>query len=157
MSFQTILLAVALQNWERTSKSSLAARDLARAIALGSGKTLQVLCVYNIPDAGPLQGVPEEVSIRHREEVASRARWDTMTSLEAFVQPLESEGIAVEKILKNGNPRELIVKVAEDIGADLLVIGSHSRRSLIDVMLGGTARQVTSDAPCAVAVASAGP
>ena len=148
---------MALQNWEKTSKSSLAARDLARAVAIGSGERLQVLCVYEIPDAGPLDGLPEEVGIRHREEIASRARRETMTSLEEFVRPLESEGITVEKILKDGNPRQLIVKVAEDTGADLLIIGSHSKRSVIDVTLGGTARQVTSHAPCAVAVATPGP
>ena len=46
-----------------------------------------------------------------------------------------------------GNPRQLIVATAEALGVDCLVIGAHSKRSFIDVLLGGTAAAITPPVP----------
>jgi nucleotide-binding universal stress UspA family protein len=40
--------------------------------------------------------------------------------------------------------------VATEIEADLVVIGSHSKRGFIDIPIGGTARHVSTHASCAV-------
>jgi nucleotide-binding universal stress UspA family protein len=54
--------------------------------------------------------------------------------------------------LRVGNPRQVIVQTALRILADVLIIGSHSRRGIFDIALGGTAQQVSSQAPCPVMI-----
>ena len=56
--------------------------------------------------------------------------------------------------MRAGNPRETIVQVARDIEADVLIIGSHSKRGILDIALGGTAQSVSRRAPCAVVLVS---
>ncbi len=58
------------------------------------------------------------------------------------------------EILQVGNPRETIVQVARDIEADVLIIGSHSKRGILDIALGGTAQSVSRRAPCTVVLVS---
>ena len=45
--YQQILLAVALQHWEEFTSHALAAREVAVALAKGSGARLSVLSVYD--------------------------------------------------------------------------------------------------------------
>ena len=44
----------------------------------------------------------------------------------------------------------------EALGVDLLVIGAHSKRSFLDVLLGGTATAVSRHATCAVVMVQPG-
>jgi nucleotide-binding universal stress UspA family protein len=70
--------------------------------------------------------------------------------MDQYVAPLVSQGLPVAKILRLGSPRHVIVEVASEIEADLLVMGSHSKRGLLDIALGDTARHVSAHAPCTV-------
>ncbi len=45
-------------------------------------------------------------------------------------------------IVQRGNPVEEIIKSAEEIKCDLIVMGTHGQSTLEDVMLGSTARRV---------------
>ena len=56
--------------------------------------------------------------------------------------------------MSRSNPREVIVEAARSVMADLLIIGSHSKRGIIDISLGGTARHITQAAPCTVLMVS---
>ena len=46
------------------------------------------------------------------------------------------------------------MQVATAIQAELLILGSHSQRGLLDIALGGTAQQVSTSAPCLVVLVS---
>ena len=56
MMYTTILLAAALQNWDRYSTHALAAREVAATLAKGASHHLHVLTVYDPPpiDTGNL-------------------------------------------------------------------------------------------------------
>ncbi len=54
-----------------------------------------------------------------------------------------------EQRVEIGVPKREIVRVAEEIGADLIVIGSHGRHGL-QLLLGSTANGVLHQAPCDV-------
>jgi nucleotide-binding universal stress UspA family protein len=71
-----------------------------------------------------------------------------------FIAPLREAGIEVKTILRVGNPREVIVETARSVMADLLIVGSHSKRGILDIALGGTARQITHAAPCTILMVS---
>jgi nucleotide-binding universal stress UspA family protein len=52
--------------------------------------------------------------------------------------------------LEVGDARDVIDRVAEQIGADLVVIGTHGRRGVRRVLLGSVAESVVRSAPCPV-------
>src|SRR5213594_2729041 len=61
MMYTTILLAAALQNWDRYSTHALAAREVAATLAKGASHHLYVLSVYDDPplDTGD---IPAEIA-----------------------------------------------------------------------------------------------
>ena len=153
----TILLAAALQNWERHSVHALAARDVAATVAKGSGNRLQVLSVYEYDAPTYGSGLSLEMAARVREDEMRRADQLMDRRLDEYVAPLKQDGIEVTCLLRTGNPREVIVETALRILADVLIIGSHSKRGIFDLALGGTAQQISRHAPCPVMIVSPKP
>ena len=155
--YQCILLAVALQRWEAFSPHALAAREAAVALAKGTGARLSVLSVYDYdydqPDALTL---PLEEVARYRDAQMARIDEQMAAKMQAFLTDVEAPDLLITPVLKVGNPRQLIVATAEALGVDLLVIGTHSKRSFLDVLLGGTATAVSRHAPCAVVMVQPG-
>jgi nucleotide-binding universal stress UspA family protein len=76
--------------------------------------------------------------------------------MQAFLAGAPTHETPITPLLKVGHPRQLIVATAEALGVDLLVIGAHSKRSFLDVLLGGTATAVSRHAPCAVVMVQPG-
>jgi nucleotide-binding universal stress UspA family protein len=147
--YQQILLAVALQQWEELTPHALAARDVAAALAKGSGDKLSVLSVY---DYGKIKEpeLPVEQAARYREDMMGRIDALMETKMKAFVAGVQAMEIAITPILRTGEPRKTIIEVAERLPTDLLIIGAPSKRSVLDVVLGGTAAYVIRHAPCPV-------
>lgn len=154
MGYQTILLAVALQDWDRYSTHALILRDVGAAVALSGPKQLHVLCVYHYDDPPHGSGLSLEMAARAREDLMQRMDLLMHQKLDEYMMPLKEAGIDIVPHLEVGNPREIILRVAHDTEADLLILGSHSKRGLLDVTLGGTARQISSQSPCPVVLVS---
>ncbi len=155
--FQKVLLAAALQNWDSPTPYACAARETAIQLAKGSSSPMYVLTVYSYqtPPIGqnPLIGadvIQETELLMKGEEAAVRA--EVEAKLRQYVQPIESAGVAVVLLIRSGTPREEVARVAQEIGADLIVIGSHSKRHLFDI--GGTAQAICKRAPATVVMAS---
>ena len=88
---------------------------------------------------------------RLHQELVSRAELE-----------LRDSGLATEARVLSGDPREALVQTAKDMGADLVVIGSHGRSGIAKLLMGSVASHVVTHAPCSVlvvkdAAASAGP
>jgi nucleotide-binding universal stress UspA family protein len=155
--YQHILLAVALQQWDEFSPHAVAAREAAVALANGSGAQLSVLSAYDYdydkPEALSLS--PVELA-RYRDTQMVRIDELMATKMKAFLAGAPTHEPPITPLLKVGDPRQLIVATAEALGVDLLVIGAHSKRSFLDVLLGGTATAVSRHAPCAVVMVQPG-
>ena len=157
--FQHILLAAALQHWDVPSPHARAAREVATQLAKGSSLPLYVLTVYSYlavplvqpPFVGP-EVVEESKQILMAEEAALHAEMEA--KLRDYVHAIERAGVAVVPLVRTGSPRDAVVRVAEEIGADCLVIGAHSKRSVFD--LGGTAQAICQRAPVPVVMVSPG-
>src|SRR5690349_20855924 len=108
--YTIILLAAALQDWERYSTHALAAREVAATLAKGAAQQLHVLSDYNYPPLDTTD-LPPEVAMRHREDLLGRPDTLMVDKLEACVAALRAEGVAVSPIFV-GHPREVIVEVA---------------------------------------------
>jgi len=63
----------------------------------------------------------------------------------------ERQGVPIELLLRPGQAAELIVRVASEIGADLIVLG-HRGHFLRDHLLGSTAERVAEHAACPVMI-----
>lgn len=69
-----------------------------------------------------------------------------------YLLPLRptDKDIRYEHHLERGNPEELIDSVAEEIGADLIVMGTHGRSGVGRLLMGSICEQVLRTAPCPV-------
>jgi nucleotide-binding universal stress UspA family protein len=152
--YNSILLSVALQDWERYSAHALAAREAAATLARGAATPLHVLSVYEYEKVSVPAGLSSEMAARHRSDMQQRTDDLMERQMNDFIAPLMEAGIEVKKYLRVGNPLEVIVEMARSVMADVLVIGSHSKRGIIDITLGGTARHITHAAPCTVLMVS---
>lgn len=152
--YNTILLAAALQHWDRYSTHALAAREAAAALAKGTTQHLHVLSVYGYNFTSPSNGLPAEMVAQLHEEELRRTNSLMEQKIDDYIAPLKAAGLEVMTILREGNPRSVILQTADEIKADLLVIGSHSKRNLFDIILGGTARHLSQHASCTVVLVS---
>jgi nucleotide-binding universal stress UspA family protein len=151
--YHAILLAVALQHWERYSAHATAARDAAAMLAKGAAVPLHVLSVYE-HERISTSGISAEMAARHRDDLHRRTDNLMEQRMDDFTRPLRESGIEVKTALRVGKPQDVIVQMALSVSADVLVIGSHSKRGILDIALGGTARHLTHKAPCTVLMVS---
>jgi nucleotide-binding universal stress UspA family protein len=115
------------------------------AQALDQAKTLAatlharitlVSAVTEQPTLGELVA-PPVVPVKGADET------ETLTNyLQENRQRLESEGFAVDTRLECGLPAEVILRVAEEIHADLIVMATHGRTGLPRLWLGSIAMKV---------------
>lgn len=152
--FRRILLAAALQRWDRYSAHALAARDVAAALAREAGR-LHVLTVYEYESIRlpGNSGLSAEIAKLRAQQIEQTDQFVTQKMAE-YAAPLEGQGLAVSTLLRVGSARHVIVEVASEIEADLIVIGSHSKRGLFDIAVGDTARHVSTHASCTVLMVS---
>jgi nucleotide-binding universal stress UspA family protein len=85
---------------------------------------------------------------------------ETLDALEAEVRAatkhaMSGTGIDWEFRTVVGSPGEEIVKVAKEVGADMVVVGSSGHSSLHNLLLGSTSAYLASHSPTAVLVARA--
>jgi nucleotide-binding universal stress UspA family protein len=140
---------VELQQSEEFSAHALTARDAAVALAKGAGAKLSVLSVYDYHKIKE-PALPVEQATRYREDMMQRTDAQMETKMKAFLAGVQNIEIEITPILRAGEPRKTIIDVAERLPADLLVIGAHSKRSVLDVASGGTAAYLIRRAPCTV-------
>jgi len=81
---------------------------------------------------------------------------DSRTEAEAVVQRvvdhMRDAGVDAEGIVLEGRPDELILALAKERGADLVVTGSHGRTGLERILLGSTTERILNDTASAVLV-----
>jgi universal stress protein E len=79
-------------------------------------------------------------------------RKEAEQAVAAKVEQLKSIGLNAEGKVVEGRPDEAIVKLAEDVAADLIVMGSHGRTGLSKILLGSVVERVIGQANCPVLV-----
>ena len=149
--FSSILLSVALDR-EGSDHAALA-RETALALAKGTGASLTILTVRKVeaPAIGHLKPGPEE---EFEHSFSDQLHKEIEATLSDYAAPFEAEGIAIKTLFHHGDPRKTIIKTIEEVGADVLVIGSHSKHNLLNVALGSTAHHLSTHASCPVILAA---
>lgn len=133
--YKTILVPVDLANME----AGTAMVEAARHVASDGAKIVLAHVVEDIPAyvAAELPGGTVERS----KEIARKE----VTKL------MKDTGIKADIDVRTGHARTTILTIAEEIGADLVVIASH-KPGLQDYFLGSTASRVVRHAKCSVLV-----
>jgi nucleotide-binding universal stress UspA family protein len=72
--------------------------------------------------------------------------------LERLQYRADQQGVSATGHLIVGNPRAVILQLTSDIGADLLIIGTHDPGKLERLLLGSIAETLVRKAPCPVFV-----
>jgi len=76
-------------------------------------------------------------------------------SLDAAKEHLEVQDLPVHALIKAGNPAASINAYAEEINANLILIGAQGLRATLGILLGGVAQQVVEYSHCPVLVVRA--
>ena len=138
--YRRILLPVDLD------EEGSARRLLATALELcrGADATLHVMTV--VPGFG-LSMVSQYFPKGYEKDVREK----TLARLHRFVRDNAPEGTPVQHIVGEGTIYEVVLRTAEHVKADLIVIASHGPR-LKDYLLGPNAARVVRHATCSVLV-----
>lgn len=119
------------------TESSDRALDYAVALAERLGAKITVMHSYEIP----IVGFPDGALVASAD-IATRIADASTQALQKIVDRYAARGVQLESVLREGVAYEEIRSVADEMDADLIVIGTHGRRGLARALLGSVAENV---------------
>jgi nucleotide-binding universal stress UspA family protein len=102
--------------------------------------------------------VPEGRLREERQEIPEDLQWmvspreDVDATLEEAAKSLHAAGVKVEIHAREGDPADAILDVAEEEGADLIVVGNKGMTGAKRFLLGSVPNKVSHHAPCSVMI-----
>jgi nucleotide-binding universal stress UspA family protein len=109
----------------------------ALSLAERLGASVTVMHSYELP----IVSFPDGVLLA-TPEIASRIADAARAALESAVRKHQGTGVAMDSVLREGVAWEEINAVAEQVDADMVVIGTHGRRGISRALLGSVAENV---------------
>ena len=122
------------------------ATELAKSI----GAQLNVVSAYEPVPEGRLRSerkdAPDDLqwSINPREDVEA--------TLSDASEAINEAGVKVETFAREGDPADAILDVAEEQGADLIVVGNKGMTGAKRFLLGSVPNRISHHAPCSVLI-----
>lgn len=86
--------------------------------------------------------VPGHEQRETRDQAMEGIRDEAINYLESLAAPLRSSGVPVRITVHFGSPTDLIVRAAEEEGADLIAMATHGNTGLRRMIFGSVASQV---------------
>jgi nucleotide-binding universal stress UspA family protein len=102
--------------------------------------------------------VPEGRLREERQQVPDDLAWmvnpreDVSATLSDAADALRELGVSVETHAREGDPADAILDVAEEQGADLIVVGNKGMTGAKRFLLGSVPNKVSHHAPCSVMI-----
>ncbi len=102
--------------------------------------------------------VPEGRLRDERQEVPEDLQWmvnpreDVDATLKAAAEQIAEAGVEVHAHAREGDPADAILDVAEELGADLIVVGNKGMTGAKRFLLGSVPNKVSHHAPCSVLI-----
>lgn len=130
------------------SAGAEAAVERAAEVAQGTGARVHLVTAY--PD------IPS-----YRERIGSSAKRQSIDLQEVADSVLaratgKLSGIEVETHSREGDPAQVIADVAQEQGADLIVVGDRGLTGLERFLLGSVSSKLSHHAPCSVMIVRGG-
>lgn len=117
--------------------SEVVAKEAAR-LALEKEADVVLLSVVPVLSLAASEGEVDEAYLREREKEFEKLH---NYLIDSYFKP--NEGILVESRVLHGDPAPKIVKYANDMDADLIVMGTRSRGRLASALLGSVSHHVS--------------
>lgn len=135
-----------------TDGSETAAEAVRQATELAklSGATLDIVSAY--------EPIPQQRLKDERQEVPGDVahgvgpREDVNMTLDAAAGKAKQEGVEVQTHRREGEPADAILDVAEEIKADLVIVGNKGMTGAKRFLLGSVPNKVSHHAPCSVMI-----
>ena len=102
--------------------------------------------------------VPDQRLREERTEVPDDLQWmvnpreDVDATLKEAAARAKEAGVDVETYARQGDPADAILDVAEERGADLIVVGNKGMTGAKRFLLGSVPNKVSHHAPCSVLI-----
>ncbi len=129
--FRKILCPVDLEN------HSVLALETARKLAEANQGSVSLVHVVSPPLPKPLEPVPD---------------WERTVNLRLgrLAQKSFGEGVRWDATVLRGDPAKEIIRAADDLDADLIVMATHGHRGLNRLLLGSVAERTVRESPIPV-------
>jgi nucleotide-binding universal stress UspA family protein len=142
--FKTIV--VGTDGSDTAGKAVGQAVDLARSI----GAKVLIVSAYEPVSDSRLREEGRQVPADMQWMVNPRE--DVDATLEAAAAQAEEGGVTVESFARQGDPADAILDVAEEQGADLIVVGNKGMTGAKRFLLGSVPNKISHHAPCSVLI-----
>jgi len=77
---------------------------------------------------------------------------DVEATLEEAAEVIKGAGVKVESFARQGDPADAILDVAEEKGADLIIVGNRGMTGAKRFVLGSVPNKISHHAPCSVMI-----
>jgi nucleotide-binding universal stress UspA family protein len=130
-----------------TDFSEFAASALAESVRLARWFGAKVTVLHVMPLPVPIAG---DMGYVPRAGTDDTARQATLAELEHFVDATEHTGVPIAMVCRDGDPCEQIRALAQETGADLVVMGTHGRSGFKRLVLGSVTEALLNRPPAPV-------
>ncbi len=119
------------------TETSDSALDYAIDLAKVLGAKVTLVHAYEVP----MYGFPDGVMVAPTD-FATRTKDAARESAHAMCSSHQKEGVELTSVVREGAPWEQVNKVADEMAADLIVVGTHGRKGLSHALLGSVAEKI---------------
>jgi nucleotide-binding universal stress UspA family protein len=135
-----------------TDGSETAEEAVRQAVALAArlGATLRIVSAYEPVPAGRLREEAQQAPTDLQWMINPRE--DVDATLRRAAQAAGEGGVEAETYARQGDPADAILDVAEEQGADLIVVGNKGMTGARRFLLGSVPNRVSHHAPCSVLI-----
>lgn len=154
--FRSIMVAI--------DDSDVSNRALERAVELAQAMDAQLTIVHVLSSSEPSSPKPlsayataetlylDESMRQQYEQAWASYMQHCETLLHQKVKAAQAAGVETISVQPVGNPGPSICDLAKTLEIDLLVVGSHQRRGISELLMGSTSNYTVHHAPCSVLV-----
>jgi nucleotide-binding universal stress UspA family protein len=135
-----------------TDGSETAAEAVSQAVELAklSGAKLSIVSAYAPVSGRRVSGEQQQAPADVQYEIGPRE--DVNLVLDAAAAEAKKEGVEVQTHPVEADPADAILNVAEEISADLIVVGNKGMTGARRYLLGSVPNNVSHHAPCSVII-----
>ena len=139
-------IVVGTDGSETAAEAVRQARDLAKL----AGATLSIVSAYSPVSERKVKDQQRDAPPDVQYEIGPRE--DVNLILDTAAAEARKEGIEAQTHPVEGDPGEAILKVAEETGADLIVVGNKGMTGPRRFLLGSVPNNISHHAPCSVMI-----
>jgi nucleotide-binding universal stress UspA family protein len=119
------------------NETSEAALDYAITLAKELGASITLAHVYELP----VYGFPSGAMVA-TVEMATAIMTGAQNAAAAAVEKHKESGVAITAVVREGTTWEEVHRIANEVDADLIVVGTHGRKGLAHALIGSVAERI---------------